>query len=93
MAGLPPDDFWDKTLPELRFIVKASVNRVESEFERQRALIHEAAQLTAFAYHAPKKLPDYKPRRQRQKIGPPTEYDDERVRAFFTDLSLRSEKK
>lgn len=93
MAGLPPDDFWPKTLPELRFIVKATFARIESDYERQRALIHEAAQLTAVAHHAPKKLPDYKPLRRRQKLGPPTPHDDARIHAFFTDLALRSEKK
>lgn len=73
--------------------MKASVARTESEYERQRALIHEAAKLMALAHHAPKKLPDYKPLRRRQKIGPPTPADDAKIHAFFNDLALRSEKK
>jgi hypothetical protein len=93
MAGLPPDDFWPKTFPEVRFIVRATVKRIEQDYERQRAVAYEAAKLTALAFHNPKKLPDYTPlQREKPKLGAPTEYDDARVKAFFVELAAKSKR-
>jgi hypothetical protein len=89
MSGQPPNDFWDRTVPEARFIIRACGRRIEAEHERQRALAHEAAQLTALAFHAPGKIPDYKPIRQ-PRVSGPTEADDARLRGFFISLALRS---
>jgi hypothetical protein len=93
MAGLPPDDFWSKTFAEVRFIVRATVRRVEQDYERQRAVAYEAAKLTALAFHNPKKLPDYKPlEREKPKLAAPTEYDNARVKAFFVELAARGKR-
>jgi hypothetical protein len=71
--------------------VRASVERAEQEYERQRAVQYEAAKLTALAFHNPKKLPDYQPlKREKPKLAEPTEYDDARIKAFFVEMAART---
>lgn len=41
--------------------MRAVAERRRAEYERQRAIAHEQAALNSFAWHAPKKLPRYRP--------------------------------
>lgn len=66
----------------------ANARRV-ADFEAQRALNNEMARLVAFAFHSPKKLPDYKPMNRKQQLQASPQVDDERVRAFFIGLATR----
>lgn len=53
----------------MTFILRASSERRRGEYERQRAIAHEQAALNSFAYHAPKKLPRYKPIKKAEGVG------------------------
>jgi len=52
---------------------------------------HELAALISYAFHNPKKMPDYKASQPKKKTQASADYtvDDERVRAFFIGLSLK----
>lgn len=74
-------------------IVRASVARRDSEFERQRVLSHELAGLIAVGFHDPKKMPEYKPlAKKRAKATVATAADDEVARGYLMLLNMRGGK-
>lgn len=76
-------------------MLEAALGRARDAHELARAVAHETAQLVAFAFHAPRKMPAFQPagRRERAAAQAPagprgTAADDARVRAFFIGLAL-----
>lgn len=59
--ALPYDQFWTLTIREASLIMDGIAESRTNEHERERVLLYEAANLTSFAYHDPKKIPKYKP--------------------------------
>jgi hypothetical protein len=84
--------FWTMTPAEVVMILGADRERREADVEMQRALNHEAAALTAYAYHSPKKMPKYKPRGDKRS---PASDDLANAKAFgfFVGLANMSKKK
>lgn len=73
-------------------IVRARDKAMLAEHERARALTHDLAHLVSFAFHEPKKIPEYKPlapaRAARREVSTPAE--DAAVRAWFITAALRT---
>lgn len=74
------------TLAEVLMILGAKRDQREADVERDRALNYEMAVLTSYAYHAPRKMPKYKPQKA------PKGSDDlaqAQVRGFFIGLAMQ----
>lgn len=70
-------------------IIKAASERMRRDFEERRVLNTELANLVAFAFHSPGKIPAYKPMGGVQHEES-NEADDAYVRAFFIGMASAS---
>jgi hypothetical protein len=91
-AGLDYALFWTLTLREVVTMLSADRDRREADIETQRAINHELAALTAYAYHNPKKMPKYKPRGEKRTPAS-DELANAKVFGFFVGLAQSSKKK
>ena len=57
--GLPQAEFWDVTLREYSLIRAAKIKAKDGEIAARRVLNQELAKLIAYAFHDPKKMPDF----------------------------------
>lgn len=69
--------------------MKAYASRKQNEIETQRALNFELARLVAFAFHDPKKMPEYKAA-SKADDKKSSEVNDAKVSAFFRALAERA---
>lgn len=81
--------FWDLTPREIHLALKAHHARQTAEHDRERARLHEAAQLVGWAFHDPKKMPEFKATVPTKKREVSTAADEAMVRAYFIGLSMR----
>ena len=91
-VGLDYAAFWDLTFREVMMILDAKREQREADFDRARWLNHEAAALTSFAYHAPKKMPKFKPTKAKDDKADEA-VAQELVRGHFIGLALQASKK
>lgn len=61
----------------------------ETRLEEARQLNFELAGLISFAFHAPKKMPKYKPVRPEPRRETSSPADDAKVRAYLIGLSMQ----
>lgn len=64
------------------------------DFERERLVAYEQAQLVSFAFNQPKDMPKYKPLPLSSRVNQeakPTKYDEDRVRAIFKSMAKYKE--
>ena len=88
-AGQDYATFWDLTLREVLIILGAIRDRRDAEFDRERALNHELAMLTSYAYHSPKKMPKYKPSKAKKDDKADEALSQAQVRGFFIGLAMQ----
>lgn len=84
-SGLDYDAFWARTPREIDLILRARAEARREEHDRQRGIAYELAALIAFAFHEPKKLPEFEP--TRPAGAPSTRADEEHVRAWFIAMA------
>lgn len=84
---------WFRTPREILKVVKLRNENRVAEFDAQRAVIHEAAHLNAYAYHSPKKMPKFKPSKAARK---PSELHPSQVEAnailFWQTMKTRAQR-
>lgn len=81
--------FWQLTLREILKITQARQRFLRSGFENSRAANYELAQLVSFAFHDPKKMPEYKA--PGLSKGEPTVADGIAVRAALRAMANRKQ--
>lgn len=57
--NLHHDDFWDVTLREYDLITGGKIKAKDQEFKAWRVLNQELGILVQYAFHDPKKMPDF----------------------------------
>ena len=72
-------------------MLKARTERENQALEQTRLLNHELAGLILCAFHAPKKMPEYRPLAEASQAGP-TPASQERARGAFIAWALQSQK-
>lgn len=82
--------FWRLTPRELGAIIDGANAAKIADFEAGRVLNNDLARLVGWAFHQPRKMPDYKPLRRGASPETSTEADEAKVRAFFIGLATRA---
>jgi len=87
------DDFWQVSLREFDLITSARCKGKDREFRARRVLNQEMGILTQFAFHDPKKMPDFT--RQTEPVKPSAtsrSQDLEKLRAGLLGLHYHSKR-
>jgi len=90
---LPPADFWFASLREYDVQTRGRIKAKNAEIDAQRVLNQEMANLFTFAFHDPKKMPDYTKAGAR-KSSPKLDQKHavEKLRAGLMSLHFQSKK-
>ena len=88
-------EFWAVSLREYDLITRARIKAKDSEFEARRVLNQELGVLTQFAFHDPKKMPDFtKAVRSEANEAPRNKtHELEQLRAVFMGMHFQGKKK
>ncbi len=86
-------DFWDVTLREYDLITTAKIKAKDQEFKAWRVLNQELGILVQFAFHEPKKMPDFTKAAEPAKPASRDRSQDlDKLRAGLMALHFQSKK-
>lgn len=93
--GLDHDHFWSVSLREYSLIVGARRKAKDADLKAQRVLNQELGVLVQFAFHEPKKMPDFT---KQGEVGKRSDASDKRaglaaLSSFFLNAKARAETK
>ena len=88
-------EFWAVSLREYDLVTRARIKAKDSEIEARRVLNQELGVLTQFAFHDPKKMPDFtKAVRSKANEAPRNKtHELEQLRAVFMGMHFQGKKK
>jgi hypothetical protein len=86
-------DFWDVTLREYDLITGGKIKAKDQEFKAWRVLNQELGILVQYAFHAPKKMPDFTKTDEVKKPSIRNKSQDlDKLRAGLMALHFQSKK-
>jgi len=88
-------EFWAVSLREYDLVTRARIKAKDAEVEARRVLNQELGVLTQFAFHDPKKMPDFtKAVRSEANEAPRNKtHELEQLRAVFMGMHFQGKKK
>lgn len=87
------DDFWEVTLREYDLITGGKIKAKDQEFKAWRVLNQELGILVQYAFHDPKKMPDFTKTDEAQKPAIRNKSQDlDKLRAGLMALHFQSKK-
>lgn len=83
-------EFWDVSLREYDVITRARIKARDSGFEARRVLNQELGILMQYAFHDPKKMPDFTRAGRKAPVGSGS--PEQKLQAGFMSLYFMSRK-